>query len=371
MAKQYKNLWPQVISFENLLLAFRKAAKGKRSKSGVSTFEYELERHLFELQAELRAGRYQPGSYVNFYIHDPKRRLISAAPFRDRVVHHALTNIIAPIYERKFIFDSYANRKGKGSHRALDRCTSYLQRFEYVLPLDVRQYFPSIDHIILLDILRETIADEQVIALCAQILDSGKEVHQENYDMVYFPGDDLLAITRPRGLPIGNMTSQFWANVYLNGLDHYIKRQLGCKGYIRYVDDKLLFANDKPILHEWRAAVIDYLATLRLTIHRQRAQLRPCRSGIPFLGFQLFPDHRRLKRRNVVNARRRLNALSTPYHAGDISLEEIRNRTQSWLAHAAHGNTWGLRTSILQSLRVSHPQPKESPDETQPTIPDL
>ncbi len=130
MAKQYKNLWPQVVSFENLLLAFRKAAKGKRNKSTVATFEYELERHLFELQAELREGRYQPGPYVNFYIHDPKRRLISASAFRDRVVHHALTNVIAPIYERKFIFDSYANRKAKGTHRALDRCTTYLRRFE-------------------------------------------------------------------------------------------------------------------------------------------------------------------------------------------------------------------------------------------------
>lgn len=357
MAKQYKNLWPQVVSFENLLLAFRKAAKGKRSKSSVATFEYQLERNLFELQAELREGRYQPAPYVNFYIHDPKRRLISASAFRDRVVHHALTNIIAPIYERKFIFDSYANRKAKGTHRALDRCMTYLRRFEYVLPLDVRQYFPSIDHAILLDILRQTITDERMIALCAQILHSGKEIHQENYDMVYFPDDDLFAITRPRGLPIGNMTSQFWANVYLNGLDHYIKRQLGCKGYIRYVDDKLLFANDKSTLHDWQAAVIDYLATLRLTIHQHRAQPRPCRCGIPFLGFQLFPDYRRLKRRNVVHARRRLNVLSKQYQAGEASLEEVRNRTQSWLAHAAHGDTWRLRTSILQSLRSRHAPP--------------
>ena len=118
------------------------------------------------------------------------------------------------------------------------------------------------------------------------------------------------------------------------------------------MDDKLLFANDKPTLHEWLAAIIDYLATLRLTIHQERAQPRPCRSGIPFLGFQLFPDHRRLKRRHAVNARRRLKALNKQYHAGELSLEEVHNRTQSWLAHAAHGDTWGLRTSILQPALI-------------------
>jgi retron-type reverse transcriptase len=218
MAKHYRNLWPNLISFENLLEAYRKAARGKRSKPSVATFEYHLEENLFELQRELAEGSYQPGAYINFYIHDPKRRLISAAPFRDRVVHHALTNIMGPIYERKFIFDSYANRKKKGSHKALDRATYYMRRYDYVLPLDVRQYFPSIDHAILLDILRQpfdAFDNQELLALVALILEGGKEVHTETYDYVYFAGDDLFAIIRPRGLPIGNMTSQFWANVYL------------------------------------------------------------------------------------------------------------------------------------------------------------
>jgi retron-type reverse transcriptase len=241
MAKQYKNLWPKLVEYANLKEAFRKAARGKRKRKSVAAFEENLESNLLSLQYELEEGYYEPGEYLNFYIHDPKHRLISAAPFRDRVIHHALVNVIGPIYERKFIFDTYANRKGKGTHKALDRATYYMRRFEYVLSLDVRQYFPSIDHAILLDILKKTIADEQVLHLCEQIIASGKDIHQNNYKMVYFPGDDLFAQTRPRGLPIGNLTSQFWANVYLNGLDHYIKRVLGCKAYLRYVDDMLLF----------------------------------------------------------------------------------------------------------------------------------
>ena len=151
------HLWPEIISFQNLLLAYRLAARGKRSKAEVAAFELNLEPNLFALQEELRLFTYRPGAYHNFYIHDPKKRLISAAPFRDRVVHHAFCNLIEPIYERKFIYDSYANRQGKGTHRALDRCTHYLRRFKYCLPMDVRQFFPSIDHALLLNTLARTI----------------------------------------------------------------------------------------------------------------------------------------------------------------------------------------------------------------------
>jgi len=161
-------LFPEITSFSNLLLAFHKAARGKRGQNTVASFEFKLEENLFMLQDELRTGTYYPGPYTSFYIHDPKKRLISAAPFRDRVVHHALCNIIEPLFERKFIFDTYANRLGKGTHRALDRCSDYLRRFTYVLPLDIRQYFPSIDHAILLEALGQTIAEDSVLDLCSR-----------------------------------------------------------------------------------------------------------------------------------------------------------------------------------------------------------
>ncbi len=142
-------MFDQLTSWNNLLLAYQKASRGKRGLSYVAAFEHRLEDHLFELQHELCTQTYRPGPYESFYIHEPKRRLISAAPFRDRVVHHALCNLIEPIFERSFIFDSYANRIGKGTHRALDRCQQFARRFKYVWACDVRQFFPSIDYAIL------------------------------------------------------------------------------------------------------------------------------------------------------------------------------------------------------------------------------
>jgi retron-type reverse transcriptase len=228
-------MYEQLIAWENLLLAWRRAAKGKRGHPNVAAFEYRLEENLLALQNELQTQRYHPGAYVSFTIHEPKRRLISAAPFRDRVVHHALCNVIEPIFERSFIDDSYANRVGQGAHRALDRTQYFARRFPYVLQCDVRQFFPSIDHAILRQTLARKLNDPQVLWLVERILASGVGLLQEQYEMVYFGGDDLFAIHRPRGLPIGNLTSQFWANCYLNPFDHFVKRELGCQGYVLFL----------------------------------------------------------------------------------------------------------------------------------------
>jgi len=241
-------MYSQLVSWDNLYLAYRKAAKGKRGKPSAARFEYRLEDNLIQLQQELLTKTYRPGQYHSFYIHEPKRRLISAAPFRDRVVHHALCNLIAPLFERSFISDSYANREGKGTHRALDRAQQFARRYRYVLQCDIRQFFPSIDHAILRDILVRKIDDPDVMWLVDLILESGVGVLSKEYKMAYFPGDDLFAINRPRGLPIGNLTSQFWANCYLNPFDHFVKRELHCQGYLRYVDDSLFFGDDKHIL---------------------------------------------------------------------------------------------------------------------------
>jgi retron-type reverse transcriptase len=230
------NLYPQVWSFENLYLAYRKARKGKRGRAPAATFEFNLESNLLQLQEELETKTYRPGPYTSFYIHEPKRRLISAAPFRDRVAHHALCNVIEPLFERRFISDSYANRQGKGTHRTLDRCQEFARHHRYVLQCDIRQFFPSIDHTVLREALARVITDPDVMWLVDRILASGVGVLSEEYEMVWFPGDDLLAVHRPRGLPIGNLTSQFWANVCLNPFDHFVKRELRCKAYLRYVN---------------------------------------------------------------------------------------------------------------------------------------
>lgn len=357
MPKTFKHLYPHIYAFENLYQAFRKARKGgKRKRERVAAFELDLEENLWQLYAELRAQAYQPGPYHSFIIHERKRRLISAAPFRDRVVHHALCNVIQPIFERRFICDSYACREGKGTHRAIDRAQDFARRREYVLQCDVEQFFPSIDHQILRSFLAHHIADAQVLGLIDLILASGADVFANEYHMQWFPGDDLFASARPRGLPIGNLTSQYWANVYLDRLDHFVKEELRCHCYLRYCDDFLLFHDDKAQLWAWRAAIIDYLTNLRLRLHEDRAVVFPTRTGITWLGFRVFPHYRLLRKDNAKAFRRRLRQMAEDYQAGQIDAEEIRILIQSWIAHANHGNTYRLRRNIFSDVTFSRSQ---------------
>ncbi len=342
-------LYAQLCSWDNLYLAWRKAARGKRGKAPAARFEFYLEDNLIALQEELASQTYQPGAYHSFYIHEPKRRLISAAPFRDRVVHHALCNLIEPAFERSFIADSYANRVGKGTHAALDRAQRFAQRYPYVLQCDLQQFFPSIDHALLRDTLARKIGDADVLWLCDAILASGADVLRAEYAMVYFPGDDLFAVNRPRGLPIGNLTSQFWANCYLNPFDHFVKRELRCGGYVRYVDDFLLFSDDKAALWALRAALVERLARLRLTLH-PGAHPRPVVEGFPFLGFVLYPDRRALKRRKGIAFARRFRVLRAAWAAGEIPLERLTASAQGWANHARYGATWALRRAVLGQI---------------------
>ncbi len=345
--KTYKHLYPQITAFENLHRAFKKAARGKRGRPDVAAFEFDLERQLLNLQADLQTETYRPGAYYNFRVYDPKPRLISAAPFRDRVTHHALCNVIEPLFERRFIFDTYACRLGKGTHAALDRAQHFARRFPYVLKCDLQHFFPSMDHALLKNQLARVIADPATLKLAGLIVDSGVGIHAP--EPVYFEGDDLWAANRPRGLPIGNLTSQFWANVYLNPLDQFVKRELKCGAYVRYVDDFLLFAPDKARLHAWKKAIIAFSASLRLQLHEREAAVFPVATGIPFLGWRVYPDHRLLKRRNGVAFQRRLAALLAVFAAGEIDWPDVNASIQSWLAHAAHGDTWGLRRALVSS----------------------
>lgn len=352
MVVQVTGSYADIYAWENLYSAYRKAARGKRGRPSAATFEFKLEDHLIDLQDELAEERYRPGPYVNFTIHEPKRRLISAAPFRDRVVHHALCQVIEPAFERGFIEHSYANRVGKGTHRALDQSQRWLQQYRYVLQCDLRQFFPSIDHQILQRALNRRIQDTAMRRLIACILTSGIGVLGEAYTMVYFAGDDLFSVNRPRGLPIGNLTSQFWANCYLHALDLFVTRELGCGAYLRYVDDFLLFSDDKAQLWQWRTAILIQLAALRLTMHEEKAQVRPSTEGIAFLGFLLYPDRRRLLARKGYNYRRKLRGLLQTYAQGQIGRATIDQSVRGWINHLRYADTWGLRRSILKEVQL-------------------
>jgi RNA-directed DNA polymerase len=351
MSVQYEMIY----EWSNLLTAYRKAARGKRGKLAAATFDHQVADRLIELQDELRSFVYTPGAYTHFTIHEPKQRKISAAPFRDRVVHHALCNVIEPLFERRFIFDSYANRVDKGTHAAIDRLQAFSRHYRYVLRMDIVQHFPSLDHQVLSDTLFRVVADDDVRWLIGQIIASGAGVLTDQYTRVYFPGDDLFAVNRPRGLPIGNLTSQFWSNCYLDPFDHFVKRRLRCKAYLRYVDDFALFSDEAQQLYVWKRAIIERLAALRLTLHEAQAQVMHCIDGIPWLGWLVYPTHRRLKARNAVKFTRRFTANINLYRSGIISFGELDASVQGWVNHVRYGDTWGLREHIFGSHSVRSP----------------
>ncbi|MGK7950765.1 MAG: reverse transcriptase domain-containing protein [Xenococcaceae cyanobacterium] len=343
--KRYGNLWQEIISFENILLAARKAQKGKRFRPNVLAFNDNLEQELHQLHTELSAKTYCPGKYKTFEIIDPKPRIISAAPYRDRVVHHALCNIIVPIIERTFIDDSYANRLGYGTHRALRKFTKFARSSKYILQCDIRKYFPSIDREILKQIIRRKIKCQDTLWLIDTIIDNS---NPQKPVIEYFPGDNLLTpVQRQKGLPIGNLTSQFFANVYLNSFDHFVKEKLRVKKYLRYVDDFALFSDDCEFLAQARWAIEDYLTDLRLKIHPVKSQLLETRHGANFVGFRILRDRVRVRSDNLRRARIRIKQLQTDHARGEVSWQKVVQRLQSWSAHLQHGDTYRLRQDIF------------------------
>jgi len=233
--KRAVNLWPALCSFENLHSAAYQVLRGKRGQVRAGDFFQDLEGELFHLRDALSSGTWRPGPYRTFWISEPKPRLISAAPLRDRVVHHALVNVIEPVFERRFVHHSYACRRGKGTHKALGQFARWGRSSRYILKMDIRKFFPSMDHEILKARIARVIRDPDVLRLSERIIDGSNE---QEWVQDYFPGDDLFSPLRRRhGIPIGNLTSQFFANVYLNDLDHFVKERLRVRRYLRYVDD--------------------------------------------------------------------------------------------------------------------------------------
>ena len=346
--KRYGQLFDQIVAFENLLAAARQAQKGKRYSEPALRFNANLDRELLRLRDELTAQTYRPGAYRTFDIYEPKHRMISAAPYRDRVAHHALCNVIAPIFERTFIRDSYANRVGFGTHRALRRFKEFARSSRYVLQCDVKKYFPSIDHAILKTLIRPKIKCDKTLWLIDLIID-GSNPQEPVCD--YFSGDDLLTLCeRRRGLPIGNLTSQFFANIYLNPFDHFVKESLRIENYVRYVDDFALFDDHRARLAEARRRIETYLATLRLTIHPIKSQLFETRQGANFLGFRVFPYKTRVRSENLRRARRRLRDQQGAYASRSLTQTALTQSVRSWIAHLEHGDTWRLRGRIFTRL---------------------
>jgi retron-type reverse transcriptase len=311
----------------------------------VANFEFSLERELLCLEIELRDQSYRPGAYRQFRVFEPKPRLISRAPFRDRVVHHALCRVIEPLFERSFISQSYACRVGKGTHRALDRFQALARAYRWAMTCDISKFFASIDHQVLLGLMRRKVRDRKCLWLIEEIIDGSPP---QDAPRVYFAGDNLFTpLERRRGLPIGNLTSQFFANVYLNPLDHFVERQLRCSAYLRYCDDFVLFSDDVEQLKEWRGQIAVFLEPLRLHLHPEKSIVRRTARGIRFLGFRVYPGRRLLARDNVVRFKRRLRRLGVAYREHSISFHDLDASVRGWIAHARHGDTGALRVKLL------------------------
>jgi RNA-directed DNA polymerase len=359
--RRARDLWPQVTAFSALHAAAHRALRGKRTAPAACAFFVDLERNLFALQSELEDGSYRPGDHHIFEIRDPKPRLISAAPFRDRVVHHALVAVIEPHFERRFIHHSYACRVGKGQHRALATFRGWARGCPTLLKLDVRKYFPSIDHALLLARFADVLADPRVLALLGHIVGGARPAERVRF---YFPGDDLFTPdARPHGLPIGNLTSQLAANVFLDPIDHLVTARLGLGRYLRYMDDLVVFHEDPGRLREARAAIEAALLEQRLRLNDGKSRLHRLDEGVPFLGFVHRDGHARLAPSAVRRRRRRTRALREAYAEAAIGFADVAASFQAWEAHAAHGDTAGLARAIraatvLRRARV----PARAPD---------
>lgn len=349
--KTYRNLYGRLCSYDNLKLAWTKARQRKTQREYVIEFESNLEGNIKELQYELETQIYSPAPLTVFIVRDPKTRKISASHFRDRVVHHALCNVIAPIFEKDFIHDSFANQIDKGTHKAILRYEAFVRKVAivkrrgaenlhgFVLKADVRHYFDSINHDILLGIIKRKIKDDEVISLIEIILKN----HKPEIDGV--------------GIPLGNLTSQFFANVYLNELDWFVKHKIKVKYYIRYVDDFVIIHRDKQALENWKTEIDRFLReNLEVELHPEKSRIIPLTNGVTFLGFRIFYQHRLLKKSNVNRVWKRLKVFERRYRDGTVTDAEIKESVNGWLAYAKFADTYKLRKKVsnraVQILRI-------------------
>lgn len=333
------SLYERITSAESLFSAFYEFSRGKRYKNGVPGFEYDLERNIFELRRQLRSFTYEPLAPKVFMVYEPKPRFIQAACVRDRIVHHALVRAINPFFEPGFIYDSYACRKGKGALNAVKRLEDFwiresrnYSRKIYFLKADIRKYFDSIDHNVLLGIIRKKIDCPRTIWLIKKIL---------KWQAVNCKG---IKIEEGRGLPIGNLTSQLFANVYLNELDQFAKHKLKVKFYIRYVDDFIAVSQDRQYLCSLIEPIEDFLRQgLKLELHPVKRKIFSSRAGVDFLGYFIRPYYKTLRFGNV---KRFLNKINRYKEMGKW-LEKKEKSLAAWFGYAGQADTYNLRVNLL------------------------
>ena len=324
MKIQLLHKFDDIISVENLLTAWQEFARGKRGKLDVQRFSLNLMDNIIQLHQELENKSYRHGGYYAFKINDPKPRQIHKASVRDRLAHHAIYRILYPFFDKKFIADSFSCRLNRGTHRALNRFRTFGYKVSknntktcWILKCDIKKFFASIDHEILIDILREYTSDADILWLSENVVNSFKT---------------SLGI----GLPLGNLTSQLFCNIYMNKLDRFVKYKLSVKHYIRYADDFVIFSENKDWLEKLIFNIEEFLRqTLKLELHPNKVFIKTLASGVDFLGWVHFPDHRVLR---TASKKRMLRRIKENHKEESL---------QSYLGLLKHGNTKRLKEKVL------------------------
>ena len=335
---RYDNLFEKVVDFDNIYDGYLEARKGRRYKNEIMYIGARVESIISQMIFELNVGTWRPQQYYEFECRtEVKRRIINAPTFRDRIFHHALVRVVKPLFEKKFIFDSYACRDGKGTHAAVQRLQNFMRRASYtgervyILQCDISKYYPSIDHDVLKQIIRRTIKDRRLLEVWDRLIDG-------------FNGDTEI------GLPIGALTSQLSANIYLNELDHFVKEYIQAKYYLRYMDDFIVVSTDKEYLKKVLADVQWFVeCTLKLKLN-PKTRIFPASHGVDFAGYRTFTTHILPRKRNIKAAKLRFKDLSHEFKYGRVDFEGVRARVASFLGYVKHCQAHKTTESTLRWL---------------------
>jgi retron-type reverse transcriptase len=339
MSKSFNNLWENFVDFENIYHAYRNASCGKRYRREVLKFANNFEIEIITLINELIWKTYEPSPYRSFYICEPKKRYICAPAFRDRIVHHAIVQIISPIFTNRFITETFACIVGRGTHAAAARVVKYTRMAYrkwggyYVLKCDISKYFPSIDQDILKNIIANRIADKNLLWVINKIIQSHESFEQDG-----------------RGIPIGALTSQLFANIYLDGFDHYIKEVCKIKYYVRYMDDFIIIHNDKKYLFEILCKIENYLHdNLKLNLN-PKTSIFSGKQGIDFCGYRIWHTHTKPRKSTIKRTKRRFKKYVKMYKNDPSVLEHALQSIRSFLGYVKHCCGWKTTISILDNV---------------------
>lgn len=359
--KVLDGVYDGMCDLEDLYVSYREARKGKRYKRKILAFTDDLENQMLSIRDDLTDLSYEMGEYHMFYVHEPKLRLVMSIGFRDRIVQWSIYRRLYPFYDSLFITDSYACRKGKGSHEAADKLQYWMRKANrrekenpgvkwYYLKLDVSKYFYRVSHEVLINILKTRIRDERFMALLVKIINNDKQ--KFGLPAGYAPEDceydDWLYDV---GMPIGNITSQMFANIYLNELDQFCKHTLGVRYYIRYMDDVIILHNSKEDLNQWKAQIDEFMRdALRLNLNKKTA-IRPISLGVEFVGYKIWSTHRKLKRSTARKILRKVKVLCYMLSVKEITRAEFDRKAASYNGVLQHCDSHGLRDALNEIYR--------------------